>query len=63
VHYPKAVTEQPVIRERCPGIPPCPISEAVAREVVCLPVHHDLSDEQIARVAEGVAKIATCFSS
>lgn len=57
-HYPKAISEQPIIRQLMPECEPIPVSEQLAREVLCLPVHHDLSTEQLSQIAEGVAKVA-----
>ncbi len=57
-HYPKAISDQPIITELVPEREPMPISEMLAREVLCLPVHHDLTDAQIERIAQAVAKVA-----
>lgn len=62
VHYPKALTEQPVLREylgdRLPSLPVC---EKLAQEVLCLPCHHALTDSQVDQVAEAVAKVAGAY--
>lgn len=62
-HYPRAITEQPIIAERVPAKEPMPVSEQLAREVLCLPVHHDLTEIQIERIAEAVAKVASARST
>lgn len=61
VHYPRAVTQQPAIRERFPALAPLPVSERLGREVLCLPVHQDLTQDQLARIAEAVAKVCAAY--
>jgi len=58
VHYPKALTEQPVIQELLPDQPSLPICERLAQEVLCLPCHPALSDDEVDLIAEGVRKVA-----
>jgi dTDP-4-amino-4,6-dideoxygalactose transaminase len=36
----------------------CPVAEDIARRVLCLPLYHDLLDEQIDRIAQVVADVA-----
>src|SRR5690606_28667815 len=63
VHYPKAAIDQPVFAERMESLPDLLVCRALAREVICLPVHHDLSDLEVDRVAEAVAKVAAAFAN
>lgn len=62
-HYPRAISDQPIITELVSDRAPMPVSEQLAREVLCLPVHHDLTDDQVQRIAEAVARIAEAMSA
>ncbi|MBL1216489.1 MAG: DegT/DnrJ/EryC1/StrS family aminotransferase [Planctomycetes bacterium] len=63
VHYPKALTEQPVMQEYLGArLKSLPVSEQLAQEVLCLPCHHGLSDAQVNQVGEAVAKVAQAFA-
>ncbi len=53
VHYPRALTEQPAYR-RFTRVA-CPNAEAWAREVVSLPCHGGLRDDEVDRVCEALA--------
>ncbi len=56
VLYPKPVHAQPAYSTRVPhGCGGLGTSERVCREVLCLPVYPQLSDEHVRRVAEAVA--------
>lgn len=59
VHYPFALTQQPCfagfVRE------PMPVSEALAQSVFCVPVHHGVSDGQVAVIGEALAKVADAY--
>ncbi len=59
VHYPTALTEQPIIRERVKDLPVLPECEKAGRETLCLPVHPDLTSEEVKLIAEAVRKIAS----
>ncbi len=62
-HYPRAISDQPIITELVADRAPMPVSEQLAREVLCLPVHHDLTDEQVQRIAEAVVKVAAAMGA
>jgi perosamine synthetase len=47
IHYPRCVHEQPYYRQRIQGEVCCPVAEQLAREVVSLPVHPALSEEDM----------------
>ena len=57
-HYPRAITDQPIIAQLVPEREPMPISELLAMQALCLPVHHNLTEAQIDRIIEAVAKVA-----
>ncbi len=52
VHYPRALTDQPAYRVFTRV--PCPNAEAWAREVVSLPCHGGLRDDEVDRVCEAL---------
>lgn len=61
-HYPRAISDQPIIAELVPEREPMPVSELLATQALCLPVHHDLTDDQIDRIIEAVTKVATAMA-
>lgn len=61
VHYPRAATQQPAIAKHCGQVGAYPISESLALEVLCLPIHHELTDEMIRLIGEAVAKVAAAY--
>ena len=61
VHYPRSLTDQPAFAEVVTDHPP--VARNLARRVLCLPMHHELSDGDIDRVCEAVAKIADAYSA
>jgi UDP-2-acetamido-2-deoxy-ribo-hexuluronate aminotransferase len=60
VHYPSALTEQPVVKEALKP-KPCPVSEDLARRILSLPMHPYLSDEDLKMVVAGVEKVANNY--
>jgi len=52
IHYPVPVHHQPAWRQAYGDAPPLPRAEQVAREILSLPVHPDLTDTEVERVAE-----------
>ena len=54
VHYPSAVHHQPVAAEWGYGLDAFPNAARLATEILCLPVHPFLTDEQAERVAEAL---------
>ncbi|MFG0331391.1 MAG: DegT/DnrJ/EryC1/StrS family aminotransferase [Phycisphaerales bacterium] len=63
LHYPTAVHEQPMVQERMKDdLPDLPVCVRTAREVLCLPVHPNLTDEQIDQITEAVAKVADAYA-
>jgi UDP-2-acetamido-2-deoxy-ribo-hexuluronate aminotransferase len=57
VHYPKPLHQQPAYMKLCDP-KPMPVSEALARQVISLPMSADLSDEQVGVVVEALARAA-----
>jgi len=56
VHYPVPIHRQPAWLRAYGETPPLPRAERAAREMLSLPVHPDLTDEEVERVADGVAE-------
>ena len=56
VHYPVPIHRQPAWLRAYGETPPLPRAEQAAREMLSLPVHADLTDEEVERVAHGVAE-------
>ncbi len=56
VHYPRALTQQPAYRELFAGSH-CPESEAWARECVSVPCFPEMTDAEVALVAEALASL------
>ncbi len=50
IYYPKPLHHQPAYRAHHDGAP-LPVAEAVARRILALPLHPDLTDDDVARVA------------
>ena len=56
IHYPTPIHRQTAWVERFGEPCALPVSEQVAREILSLPVHADLSDTEVERVAETVRR-------
>jgi perosamine synthetase len=61
VHYPKPLTEQPAFADIAKNTPSLPISEKLASTVFCIPIHQNLTDEQVNGVCNAIAKVADAF--
>ena len=51
IYYPRALHEQPAYKAAHDGIS-LPVAEALGRRILALPIHADLSDEQVERVSQ-----------
>lgn len=60
-HYPRPLPDQPALSTW--NKRDCPVSDALSTRVFSLPMHHDLSDDQIALVGEALAKVAGAYRS
>jgi dTDP-4-amino-4,6-dideoxygalactose transaminase len=60
IHYPAALTEQPVVKEVLKP-KPCPVSEDLSKRIMSLPMHPYLSDNDLHKVVEGVSKVAASY--
>ncbi len=59
VHYPRPLTRQPVFER--PGIEHLPVCDRLSETLFCVPIHHDLTERQVAGVGEALAKVADAF--
>jgi dTDP-4-amino-4,6-dideoxygalactose transaminase len=55
IHYPVPIHRQPAWRDAFGDGPSLPRAEQVADQILSLPVHPDLTDAEVERVAESVA--------
>lgn len=61
VHYPKSLTDQPAFADHVTDHPP--VARKLATRVFSIPMHHELTDEQIKQVVDAVSKVAEAFAS
>lgn len=59
VHYPRATVDQPALAQWNKG--DTPIASSLSERVFCLPMHHGLTDQHFAVIAEALAKVASAF--
>ncbi|MEM8834898.1 MAG: DegT/DnrJ/EryC1/StrS family aminotransferase [Planctomycetota bacterium] len=59
IHYPMSLTHQPVFD--VPGVAHQPVSDRLARTLFCVPVHQNLSQDDITKVGEALAKVAAAY--
>ena len=60
VHYPRPLTKQPAFGR---FEAPMAVADRLCREVFCLPIHHDLTDEHLDTVARSLEKVANAYAS
>jgi perosamine synthetase len=56
VHYPRPIHQQPIYQEMGFALS-LPVAEQAGREVLCLPVHPALSDDDLAQIAREVTML------
>jgi dTDP-4-amino-4,6-dideoxygalactose transaminase len=61
VHYPIPLTKQPAILDLLKP-EECPISEDISKRIFSLPMHPELSDEDLRNILGGVEKVASHYS-
>ena len=61
IHYPRSLTRQPAF-ERA-GMHHPPVADRLSRTLFCVPIHHNLSDDQVRRIGEALAKVADAMRS
>jgi len=60
VHYPIPLTKQPAITNLLKP-KPCPVSEDVSKRIFSLPMHPQLTNEDLKTILAGVEKVATYY--
>jgi dTDP-4-amino-4,6-dideoxygalactose transaminase len=60
VHYPIPLNVQPAIMNLMEAAP-CPVSEDVSTRIFSLPMHAELTDEDLETILEGVEKVISHF--
>ncbi|HRJ49665.1 MAG: DegT/DnrJ/EryC1/StrS family aminotransferase [Phycisphaeraceae bacterium] len=56
VHYPRALPRQPALSRW--NREDCPVADSLSARVLCLPMHHALTDSHFALMAEAIEKVA-----
>lgn len=62
VHYPKPLTQQPAFSDLAIQESGVPVSVKLASTVFCIPIHQNLTDEQVNSVCDAIAKVADAFA-
>lgn len=60
VHYPIALTQQPIVKELYPP-QSCPVSEDLATRILSLPMHPFLTDQELKYITEAVEKVVNHY--
>ena len=60
VHYPTPLTKQPIIQEMFKP-KRCKVSEMLSENIMSLPIHPDITDENLKSIVAGVEKVATYY--
>jgi len=60
IHYPAPLTKQPAIIDTMKP-EPCPVSEEVSRNILSLPMHPYLTDEEVNWIIEAVEKVTSHY--
>lgn len=56
IHYPRGMHQQPLFIEHC-GQQSLPVSERLAQQIIAIPVHHALTQQQVEYIASVVRNI------
>ena len=62
VHYPKPLTQQPAFSDLANQEATTPVSVKLASTVFCIPIHQNLTDDQVHGVCDALAKVADAFA-
>jgi dTDP-4-amino-4,6-dideoxygalactose transaminase len=60
IHYPTPLTKQPAI-EAMMKPEPCSVSEEVSRNILSLPMHPHLTEDELKLIVEGVEKVTSHY--
>jgi perosamine synthetase len=58
-HYPRSLPQQPALADFSKN--DTPVADMLGQSVLSLPMHHDLSDEQIRMVCDALVKVAEAY--
>jgi perosamine synthetase len=61
VHYPRSLTRQPAFARFADAQGHPPIADALSARIFALPMHHMLTDDQLAKIGEALNKVATAY--
>lgn len=56
IHYPRPLTRQPAFERLVREHPP--VADRLARTLFCIPIHHNLSEQQVRQIADALHKVA-----
>lgn len=59
VHYPRSLPQQPALSKWNKN--DCPVADSLSARVLCLPMHHDLTDEHFSLIAEAIEKVLKAY--
>lgn len=59
VHYPRSLTRQPAFEALVREHPP--VADRLAQTLFCVPIHQNLSDDQVTRIGEALSKVASAM--
>lgn len=59
-HYPRTLPNQPALSRWNKN--DCPVADALAKCVFCLPMHHDLTDEHFGIIEQSLRKVAAAYA-
>lgn len=57
VHYPRGLHQQPIFIELYGSSSDLPVTEALSRNIIALPVHHGLGEEDVIRIVSAIKEI------
>jgi perosamine synthetase len=61
IHYPTPLTNQPIIKQKFHP-DNCPISEEISKNIMSLPIHPAISDEDLKNIVLGIEKVSSFYS-
>ncbi len=59
VHYPRPLPQQPALSKWNRN--DCPVADSLSSRVLCLPMHHDLTEEHFGLVGEAIARVLGAY--
>lgn len=56
IHYPRPLTRQPAFERLVKDYPP--VADRLARTLFCVPIHHNLTEQQVRQIGDGLRKVS-----